>query len=245
MRCWRCGGRCSVDGVAVSQRLGAHVALFWFGCWPLARLRERLRVAPARAPCIAAPWLLLCAVAAAGALLAQTIDPARLRWQPELAWSEPWRLISAAWVHLSPLHLAANLLGTALVAALGTVAGCGRRAAIAWALAWPLSHAALLLQPSLTGYGGLSGLMHAGVAVAICQLLRAERGQRQGIGAALLAGLLIKLWLEAPWQGGPLRQLPGWDIAIAPLAHSTGALAGGLCALLCRVGVVAGPKHRP
>ena len=191
----------------------------------------------------AALWWWLCALAAAGALLAQAVDPALLRWQPELAWSEPWRLISAAWVHLSPLHLAANLLGTALVAALGTVAGCGRRAAIAWALAWPLTHAALLLQPSLTRYGGLSGLMHAGVAVAICQLLCAERGRRQRIGAALLAGLVTKLLLEAPWQGGPLRQMPGWDIAIAPLAHSTGALAGGLCALLCRVGGVAADGH--
>ena len=198
----------------------------------------------------AAPWWWLCALAAAGALLAQAVDPALLRWQPELAWSQPWRSLSAAWVHLSPLHLAGNLLGTALVAALGTVAGCGRRAAVAWALAWPLTHLALLLQPTLSSYGGLSGLLHVGVAVAICQLLRAERGQRQFIGAALLAGLLTKLLLEAPWQGGPLRQLPGWDIAIAPLAHSTGALAGGLCALLCRVGVVGvvgadGPNHRP
>ena len=201
----------------------------------------------------AAPWWLLSTIAAVGALAAQAIDPGLLRWQPELALRQPWRLISAAWVHLSPMHLAGNLLGTALVAALGTVAGCGRRAAIAWALAWPLTHAALLLQPALSSYGGLSGLMHAGVAVAVCQLLRAERGRRQRIGAALLAGLVSKLLLEAPWQGGPLRQLAGWDIAIAPLAHSSGALAGGLCALLCRVGATgmtgatgkAGATHRP
>ena len=201
----------------------------------------------------AAPWWLLSTIAAVGALAAQAIDPGLLRWQPELALRQPWRLISAAWVHLSPMHLAGNLLGTALVAALGTVAGCGRRAAIAWALAWPLTHAALLLQPALSSYGGLSGLMHAGVAVAVCQLLRAERGRRQRIGAALLAGLVSKLLLEAPGQGGPLRQLAGWDIAIAPLAHSSGALAGGLCALLCRVGATgmtgatgkAGATHRP
>ena len=184
----------------------------------------------------AAAWWLVCALAAAGALAAQAVDPTLLRWQPELGLNQPWRLISAAWVHLSPLHLAGNLLGTALVAALGTVAGGGRRAAIAWALAWPLTHLGLLLQPALVGYGGLSGLLHAGVAVAICQLVRGETGQRRLIGVGLALGLTTKLLLEAPWQGGPLRHLPGWDIAIAPLAHSSGALAGLLCALVCRVG---------
>jgi len=174
-------------------------------------------------------------LAAAGALLAIAADPALLRWQPELAGAQPWRWVTAAWVHLSPLHLAANLLGTALVAALGLAAGCGHRAAGAWALAWPLTHLGLLAQPALHQYGGLSGLLHAGVAVAAWQLLRADRGRRQAIGAALAAGLLLKLLLEAPWQG-PLRRVPGWDIAIAPLAHATGAAAGWLCALACGVG---------
>ena len=192
----------------------------------------------------AAPWWLVCALATAGALAAQAVDPALLRWQPERALSQPWRLITAAWVHLSPLHLAGNLLGAALVAALGTVAGCGRRAAIAWALAWPLTHGALLLQPALSSYGGLSGLMHAGVAVAVCQLVRGQTGQRRLIGIGLALGLATKLLLEAPWQGGPLRHPPGWDIAIAPLAHSSGALVGLLCALVCRVGAGAPPPGR-
>ncbi len=143
--------------------------------------------------------------------------------------------MTAAWVHWSGLHLAANLVGTALVAALGTVAGCGRRAAMAWALAWPISHMGLLLQPELMAYGGLSGLLHAGVAVAGWQLLRGELGQRQVIGAALLGGLVLKLLLEAPWQG-PLRTVAGWDIAIAPMAHVSGSATGLLCALACGVG---------
>ena len=187
----------------------------------------------------ALPWWGLCALAAAGALAAQAVDPAALRWQPELALSQPWRAVSAAWIHLSAMHLAANLVGTALLAALGAVAGCGRRAAAAWALAWPLTHLTLLLQPALASYGGLSGWLHAGVAVAAWQLLRGDRGQRRLIGAALLAGLLAKVLLETPWLG-PLRVLPGWDIAIAPLAHAGGAAAGLLCALVCGVGRPAG-----
>ncbi len=176
------------------------------------------------------------ALAALQAGAAPGAAAAMLRWQPELAWSQPWRLVSAAWVHLSPLHLTANLVGTLAVAALGVAAGCGARAALAWALAWPLTHLALLAQPALTSYGGLSGVLHAAVAVAVLQLLRAERGGRQAIGAALAAGLLVKLLSEAPWQA-PLRQVPGWDIAIAPAAHSAGAVLGGLCAWACGVGL--------
>lgn len=189
-----------------------------------------------------APWLLLCALAAGGALLAWRAGwAAAWRWQPELAAAQPWRAITAAWVHLSALHLAANLAGTALVAALGVVAGCGRRAALAWALAWPLTHLALLAQPALAFYGGLSGVLHAAVVVAAWQLLRAERGLRRAIGAALLAGLLAKVLLEAPWAS-PLRQAPGWDIPIAPLAHAAGVLAGLLCAAACGVGADAGRR---
>jgi rhomboid family GlyGly-CTERM serine protease len=191
-------------------------------------------------------WAGLCVVAALGALAAQAADPGRLNWQPALATAEPWRAITAAWVHLSPLHLAANLAGTAVVAALGLAAGCRRRAALAWALAWPLAQLGLLGQPGLTAYGGLSGVLHAAVAVVAWQLLRGDVGLRRAIGGALAAGLLAKLLLEAPWQG-PLREVPGWDIAIAPVAHASGALAGWLCALACGVGSAADhpPAPRP
>jgi rhomboid family GlyGly-CTERM serine protease len=170
------------------------------------------------------------------------VDPALLRWQPELVATQPWRVVSAAWVHLSPLHLAANLAGTAVVAALGWTAGCDRRAATAWALAWPLTHLGLLAQPALAAYGGLSGVLHAAVAVAAWQLLRGGAGPRRWIGAAIATGLLAKLLGEAPWQG-PLRQVPGWDIAIAPAAHASGAMAGWLCALACGVGRAAGRQR--
>ncbi len=214
-------------------------------------MARSLRLSPAPAGAWrrrgATPWLALCALATGGALLA-FIGGWGLawRWQPELAASQPWRAISAAWVHLSALHLGANLAGTLLVAALGVAAGCGGRAALAWALAWPLTHLALLAQPALAYYGGLSGVLHAAVAVAAWQLLRAEYGLRRAIGGALLAGLLVKVLGESPWAG-PLRQVPGWNIPVAPLAHATGLAAGLLCALAVGVGADAGrrPASRP
>ena len=191
-------------------------------------------------------WCWLCAVAAAGAVLVwalgpQFLDPTLLDWQPGRAASQPWRAISAAWVHLSLLHLGANLLGSAVLATLGTVAGCGKRATLAWALAWPLTHWALLLQPALAHYGGLSGVLHAGVAVAAVQVLRHDHGARRWVGAALLAGLALKCTLEAPWAG-PLRTVPGWDIPIASLAHASGSVAGLFCALALSLGCPA--RHR-
>jgi len=134
-------------------------------------------------------------------------------------------------VHWSPLHLGANLLGTALVAALGQVGALPPRAALAWLIAWPLTQLGLLLQPELMHYGGLSGVLHAGVAVAAVTLVLDEQGRRRAIAAALLLGLAVKLLLEAPW-GPPLRHPADWDIAVAPLAHSTGAVCGALLALL-------------
>jgi rhomboid family GlyGly-CTERM serine protease len=204
------------------------------------RLSERLAALPAWVH-----WAGLCMAAALGALVMLAADPSRWNWQPALAASEPWRAITAAWVHLGPQHLAGNLAATAVVALLGRSAGCGRRAAVAWALAWPLTQWGLLVQPALTAYGGLSGVLHAAVAVVVWQLLRGDRGWRRAIGAALAAGLLAKLWGEAAWTGGPLRQVPGWDIAIAPAAHASGALAGWLCALACGVGSAADQAAPP
>ena len=139
-------------------------------------------------------------------------------------------------MHWSPLHLGANLAGVAVLAAFGWAAALPARAAAAWALAWPLTQGTLLLQPALAHYGGLSGVLHAGVAVGATVLVLQRRGRPRLIGAAVAAGLLVKIGLERPWAG-PLAHPAGWDIAVAPLAHAGGALAGLVCALL-----IAGPR---
>jgi rhomboid family GlyGly-CTERM serine protease len=178
-----------------------------------------------------AAWVVLAAALAAASVVAAWLPALALDWQPALALGEPWRWWTAAFVHWSPRHLGANLLGAALVAALGAAARLPPSAALAWAIAWPLTHLALLLQPALLRYGGLSGVLHAGVAIAALQLLRRGHGRHRLVGGAVLAGLALKLLLEAPW-GAPLRHPPGWDIAVAPLAHASGATAGALVWLL-------------
>ena len=175
-------------------------------------------------------WLAICLGAAVLALAAWPASPHALDWEPSLAWRQPWRLLTAAGVHWSALHLVVNLLGVAVVAVFGLAARLPGAAAAAWLAAWPLTHLGLLPRRDLLHYGGLSGVLHAAVAVAACWLVCARQGREQAIGAAVAAGLLVKVLTEAPW-GPTLRMTPGWDIYIAPLAHATGAATGALCAL--------------
>ena len=156
-------------------------------------------------------------------------------WQPALALAQPWRALSAIGVHYSQLHLLANLAGAAAVGALGVAACAPRSAAWAWAAAWPLTQLGLLVEPALVHYGGLSGVLHAGVAViAVVLLWPPSAPTRRRVGLALLAGLAVKVVSEAPWAE-PLRHSAGSDIAVAPLAHASGALAGLLCAIVARL----------
>jgi rhomboid family GlyGly-CTERM serine protease len=176
-------------------------------------------------------WIGLSALLAATAVALWFAPRDASDWQPSRAFTEPWRAWTAAFVHWTPWHLGANLVGCAVVGAFGVAARVPARATAAWLAAWPLAHAALALQPQLTRYGGLSGVLHAGVAIAAWHLLRHERGRRRLIGAAVMVGLALKLLLERP-LAAPLQQVPGWDFAVAPLAHATGAAAGVLCAAL-------------
>jgi rhomboid family GlyGly-CTERM serine protease len=186
-------------------------------------------------------WSVLAVILCAGAVLARQADPVAIDWQPGLAAREPWRAFSAAFVHYSSLHLAANLAGALLVGALGHAAGVPLRSSAAWLAAWPLTQWGLLLQPALLHYGGLSGVLHAGVAVVVVHLLAAGSRHQRLIAAALCAGLAVKLLGEAPWQGA-LRHPSGWDIAVAPFAHVSGVMMGTIAALVAEAWHRAGPR---
>ncbi|MDQ6683997.1 MAG: rhombosortase [Pseudomonadota bacterium] len=186
-------------------------------------------------------WVALGVILALGSGGVSLLDAPRFDWQPGLALAEPWRAWSAAFVHFSGLHLAANLAGLALVVAYGWAGNLPLRSSLAWLLAWPLTHAALLLRPELLHYGGLSGVLHAGVAVAAVTLLTMPRQSRRWIGAATLLVVVIKVLLETPW-GPTLRRPEGWDIAVAPFAHAAGLLVG--TALAGAVALLAATRAR-
>lgn len=176
-------------------------------------------------------WAALAALLIAGSAAAWWLPSAWLDWQPDLAAVQPWRLFSAAWVHWSGRHLLANVWAAVVVGAYGWAAGLPPRATAAWLAAWPLTHLGLMLRPELQHYGGLSGVLHAGVAITTLWLLLAPQRRRRAIGAAVALGLVIKLASEEPW-GPALQRTAEWDIALAPLSHASGAVAGLLCAAL-------------
>ena len=182
-----------------------------------------------RSPGVA--WVALAVLLVGGALFAPALVGAHtIDWQPARWGAEPWRWWTAAFVHLSPLHLWGNLAATALIAAFGVSGAMPPRAAGAWFAAWPLTHLGLLSMPELRHYGGLSGLLHAGVAVAAVQLAVSRTGLQRWIGVATLVAVAAKVLSETPWRAA-VQVSPQWDIPVAPIAHLTGAVAGLLCGL--------------
>jgi rhomboid family GlyGly-CTERM serine protease len=156
-------------------------------------------------------------------------------WQPALVLNQPWRAFSAVGVHYSGAHLIGNLAGIALAGVYGVAAMVPTRLAWAWLVAWPLTHLGLLVKPDLLHYGGLSGVVHAGVAAIVVWVLATGRTRAQRwVGALVAIGFVAKLLSESPW-GETLRQPQGWDITIAPIVHTTGALAGAVCALVALI----------
>ncbi|MEO7854064.1 MAG: rhomboid family intramembrane serine protease, partial [Rubrivivax sp.] len=77
-------------------------------------------------------WLAISVALGVAAVVAFQLDSDWLDWQPDAARTQVWRWWSAALVHFSLLHLLANLLATALVAAYGWAARVPREVALAW-----------------------------------------------------------------------------------------------------------------
>jgi hypothetical protein len=170
-------------------------------------------------------WLGVAALLGLGSLVAWWLPAWVLDWQPGLLARQPWRIFSAAWVHWSAAHLAANVAAAAVVGAFGAVARLPGRAAAAWLLAWPITHLPLGMQPGLAHYGGASGVVHAGVAVAAVWLVWRCVGRARAIGLAVLGGLALKVVAEEPWKLAFARA--AWlDIGTVPLVHAAGAAAG-------------------
>ena len=90
----------------------------------------------------------------------------------------------------------------------------------------------------------LSGALHAAVAVAALALMACDHGRSRWIGAAVGAGLLGKVLLEAPWSA-PVQSLPGWNIPVAVAAHAAGLLSGTLTMTLTLIATTMRRPHTP
>lgn len=139
--------------------------------------------------------------------------------------TQPWRLISAHFVHWSDWHLIMNVSGLAILPLL-----CDARWALSrWllvllALSLSVSAGILMLAPDIDRYAGFSGVLHGLFLLGL--LPQARAGDR--IAAVCLLYLVGKILLET--FSGPLFADPERvGAAIAHQAHLAGALgAAGL-----------------
>lgn len=155
--------------------------------------------------------------------------PAKLVLRPDQRGHQPlWSWWATAWLHGSEVHLWRNLFGAGLLVLMGALSKVTPRDTLAWCIAWPLTHLGMLLEPSLTSYVGLSGVLHAGVAiVALANLHHPCRHSHRVVGIVLLGWLIGKLFMENPWAHH-LVLSEASAINVAPWAHLSGALAGAL-----------------
>lgn len=174
---------------------------------------------------------MLCALhGVASMLLWWARDPAvqALIWRAEQWPAQPWTLWTGSWVHLNTPHLIGNQLALGALAAAGWLLRPARSAALAWFLSWPLLQISLGLWPQIGYAVGLSGLLHAGVAVLGVQLLLdPTRRVPKRWGALLIAGLAAKLLLEQGWSQ-PVVWDPGSRMSVVQAAHLCGAAWGAL-----------------
>jgi membrane associated rhomboid family serine protease len=178
-------------------------------------------------------WLAICALLGGGAAAVAwshglaspfgeiAADP--LAWHAASWHIHPWTLWTAAWVHTSAGNLGANLLVLAALGVAGAALGAGRAAALALALAWPLTTLALLAWPEVTTYAGLGGTIYAAAAVIGVHIAR--RTTYRPLAVLLFGAVGIKLAAERGWAQ-PVAFDPSWGFNVVYAAHLAGALIG-------------------
>jgi rhomboid family GlyGly-CTERM serine protease len=180
-------------------------------------------------------WTTLCGVLALASAAAWLAGPAAaplLQWDSALWLRQPWTLWTASLVHLSTAHLLANLLALGALAVLGSSMGVGQAATRALVVAWPLGTLALLVWPAVRQYSGLSGLIHAAVAVLWAHAVVHRRAYP--LSFVLFVGMGLKLLTEHAWFT-PVSFDPAWGFNVVYAAHLSGTLAGAACGMVAAV----------
>ena len=154
-----------------------------------------------------------------------------LEYRRAVAFTEPWRLFTGHFVHLSFVHALLN--GVALLL-LGRLFGDRLRQAELWTLlaAAPVVISLLfwMLMPELHWYRGLSGVLHS-IYFAGCVAWTAETtGRARWLPIAALIGGALKVLIEQPWDSSfPTHE---WlRVAVVPQAHLIGAIVGTVAGL--------------
>jgi rhomboid family GlyGly-CTERM serine protease len=157
-----------------------------------------------------------------------------LEYRRAVAFTEPWRLLTAHFVHLSFLHALLN--GVALLL-LGRLFGDRLKPGEFWSILLgapvAISLAFWLVLPELHWYRGLSDVLHAVYFAGSVVWISSTSGRARWLPiAALLVGL-GKVLIEQPWDSSfPVH--PMLRVAVVPQAHLIGAIVGTAAGLAFR-----------
>lgn len=177
------------------------------------------------------------ALAAAAVVLALQLLPAAgavLEYRRALALEQPWRLLTAHFVHINWTHALVNCAAWWAVARLFAPDLSARRQALALLCGmFAVDAALLLLHPLLAWYRGLSGALHAlyfcGATVWLARACPPARVSAL-IPLAMLAAGWVKVLIEQP--SGALAPFAPWlGAPVAPQAHLAGAVGGAVLGL--------------
>lgn len=157
-----------------------------------------------------------------------------LEYRRALAFSQPWRLLTSHFVHLTFLHAALNAVALLLLARLfEDRLRAPEFFGILFGAPILISLAFRFLLPELAWYRGLSDVLHAiYFAGCVVWIATATAKTRWLAITALLAGT-AKVLIEQPWDASfPVHEV--LKIAVVPQAHLIGAVAGTAAGLFLR-----------
>jgi len=152
-----------------------------------------------------------------------------------IAAGEIWRLITGHLLHLGAAHFLLNAVGMVLAAAL---VGAQLRP-LGWACVWlicalSVSAGLWFLQPGVSWYVGLSGVLHGLIVAGAVTALGDDRERL--FAAAILVAIAAKLGWEQ-WNGampGTAELAGGSVVTEAHLYGAMGGLVAGLAVLASR-----------
>ncbi len=158
-----------------------------------------------------------------------------LEYRRAAAFSEPWRLLTSHFVHLTLLHA---VLNAAALLLLGRLFEERLRAAeffgILLAAPVAISLAFRLLLPELAWYRGLSDVLHAIYFAGCVVWIGTAMGRLRWLAIAALVVGTLKVLIEQPWDASfPVHEV--LRIAVVPQAHLIGAVVGTMAGLGLRL----------
>jgi len=157
-----------------------------------------------------------------------------LEYRRALLSTEPWRLVTGHFVHISWPHVLINAAALVIVARLfAPDLSASRQALVLLSATLLISLGLAWLAPQVEWYRGLSGALHAlYFAGATCWLVsaRPRSVHTLWLPTALVVGGWIKVVVEQP-MGEALPYADWLGAAVVPQAHLFGALWGTVLGL--------------